>query len=252
MPSEFRPCIDLHQGKVKQIVGSSFSLTNTQTNFESNFPSSYFAEMYKTSGLKGGHVIQLGKGNQSSCLEAIKTYPLGLQVGGGINNDNAHFFLDAGASHVIVTSWLFPQTELDKKRLELISHLVGKDRLVIDLSCQKNYKGEWVVMKDQWQTETSFVLNASNIKYLEKFCDELLIHATHVEGLKKGIAQELVANLSEWTTIPTTYAGGVRHLADLELVRTISGNKIHVTVGSALDIFGGNGITYQECLEFSG
>ncbi|MEM7020665.1 MAG: phosphoribosylformimino-5-aminoimidazole carboxamide ribotide isomerase [Pseudomonadota bacterium] len=248
----FKPCIDLHQGKVKQIVGSTLSAEDNSAvvNFESDKSSASFAELFKKDALTGGHIIQLGAGNTEAALMALKAYPGGMQLGGGINPENALEFLQAGASHVIVTSWLFPELSINQKRLQEISNMVGKQNLVIDLSCRKQ-NGAWYVAKDKWQTVTQEKITPGFIQFIEGYCDELLIHAADVEGKVAGIDEELVSYLGATVKIPTTYAGGARDLADLERVKQLSGDKVDLTIGSALDIFGGRGVKYQDCIDFN-
>lgn len=251
--TKFRPCIDLHEGKVKQIVGGTLSENQSElkTNFVSAQPSSYYAQLYKSDQLTGGHIIQLGAGNEEACLEAIRAYPGGLQVGGGINQDNAAHFLQAGASHVIVTSWLFDQAGvLQKNRLEQLSETIGKENLVVDLSCRKTKTG-WVVAMNRWQTLTDVELCAETISYFSNYCDELLIHAADVEGLQAGMDEELLSALGAWAACPITYAGGARSLEDLYLAEKLSNGVVDVTIGSALDIFGGTGAKYQDCVAFN-
>lgn len=243
---QFRPCIDLHDGKVKQIVGSTLGHQNVDVveNFTSEHEASYFASMFAKSGLTGGHVIMLGPGNEQAALSALHTYPGGLQVGGGITAQNARQYLDAGASHVIVTSYIFHDGILDMERLERLVEAVGKKRLVIDLSCRKR-EGKWFVVTDKWTKFSDFEVNAASIQMIEQYCDELLIHAVDVEGKRSGMQEELVIDLANWTTIPTTYAGGVRSLEDLKKFEQLGQGKLHVTIGSALDIFGGD-LHYNE------
>ena len=246
----FRPCIDLHEGRVKQIVGGSLDTGELRTNFVSEKPSAWFAELYRQDNLRGGHVIMLGAGNESAALEALRAYPGGLQIGGGINADNAQKYLDAGASHVIVTSWIFRDGRVEWERLKELVALVEKSRLVLDLSCRKR-DGEYFVVTDRWQKFTTLTLSAETLGKLARYCDEFLIHAVDVEGLCRGIDQELVEKLSRWSSIPTTYAGGARSMHDLETVTQVSNNRIDLTIGSALDIFGGKGIAYQDCVKFN-
>ena len=246
----FRPCIDLHEGRVKQIVGGSLDTHQLRTNFVSEKPSSWFAELYKKDQLRGGHVIMLGPGNEPAALEALRAYPGGLQVGGGINSDNARTYLDAGASHVIVTSWIFRDGRVEWDRLKQLVGQIGKKRLVLDLSCRQRDR-QYFVVTDRWQKFTTTTLSAETLASMAEYCDEFLIHAVDVEGLCRGIDQELVEQLSHWRSIPTTYAGGAKSLQDLETVTRISANRIDLTIGSALDIFGGTGVTYQECIEFN-
>jgi phosphoribosylformimino-5-aminoimidazole carboxamide ribotide isomerase len=247
---QFRPCIDLHQGKVKQIVGATLNNENENVieNYVSTYDSSYYAEMFQRDNLTGGHVIMLGDGNQEAAIQALQTYPGGLQIGGGINADNAEEFLEAGASHVIVTSYIFQDGELKMDRLEKLIEKIGKERLVIDLSC-KQKDGKWYVVTDKWTKFSNIEITPSTVKELEKYCDEFLIHAADVEGKRGGIAENLVANLADYVSIPTTYAGGVRSMEDLQLFEQLAKGKLHVTIGSALDIFGGD-LSYQEVVEY--
>ncbi|MGN7476745.1 phosphoribosylformimino-5-aminoimidazole carboxamide ribotide isomerase [Solibacillus silvestris] len=237
---EFRPCIDLHEGKVKQIVGSTLGYENKKVveNFTSEHDASYYASLFQQQKLTGGHVIMLGPGNEEAAIRALQAYPNGLQIGGGITAENAQKYIDAGASHVIVTSYIFYDGQLDMERLQLLVEKVGKEKLVLDLSCRK-YNGKWYVVTDKWTKFSDFEVNAQSIKDIEAYCDELLIHAVDVEGKRSGMQEELVRDLAEWTTIPTTYAGGVRSLDDLKKFEAITNSRLHVTIGSALSIFGG-------------
>ncbi len=249
---KFRPCIDLHDGRVKQIVGSTLSDTsdsNLQTNFASSQPSSYYAEMYKRDGLTGGHVIMLGPGNVEAASEALAAYPGGLQIGGGINTDNSASWLERGASAVIVTSYVFKDGQVHEDRLKSLVAEVGKEHLVLDLSCRK--KGdEYYIVTDRWQNFTEVVVNQESLDFFASFCCEFLIHAVDVEGKCAGIEEELAEKLGDWTTLPTTYAGGVKNLADMERILELGKGRLDATVGSALDIFGGTTMTYAEAVEF--
>ena len=237
----FRPCIDLHDGKVKQIVGSTLGYDNKEVieNFTSDQDASYFASLFQQNKLTGGHVIMLGPGNEEAAIRALHAYPNGLQIGGGITAENAQKYIESGASHVIVTSYIFHDGLLDRNRLENLVEKIGKEHLVIDLSCRKR-DDKWYVVTDKWTKFSDFEVNAQSIKDIEAYCDELLIHAVDVEGKRGGMQEELVHDLAEWTTIPTTYAGGVRSLDDLKKFEAISNDKLHVTIGSALSIFGGD------------
>ncbi|MFF2093217.1 phosphoribosylformimino-5-aminoimidazole carboxamide ribotide isomerase [Paenibacillus sp. NPDC058174] len=248
---KFRPCIDLHSGKVKQIVGETLDANPQQVveNFVSEHDSAYYANMFKRDALTGGHVIMLGGGNEEAAIQALRAYPGGLQLGGGIKAENAAFYLEQGASQVIVTSSIFRDGELDWDSLRRIVSEVGKERLVIDLSC-KQRDGQWHVVTNQWRTFSSLVVNEANLRELESYCSEFLIHAVDVEGKRTGILESLVQQLAEWVTIPTTYAGGARSMEDLELFRRLSGGKLDITVGSALDIFGGN-LSYDQVVAYS-
>ena len=248
----FRPCIDLHEGKVKQIVGGTLTAggAGLRTNFVSEKPASWFAELYRRDGLKGGHVILLGPGNELAAREALAAYPGGLHLGGGVNLDNARSWLEAGASHVIVTSWVFREGRVDWERLEQLVAAIGKQRVVLDLSCRKR-EGEYFVVTDRWQKFTEEKISAGLLSRLAAFCDEFLVHAADVEGLCRGIDHDLVARLASWTPIPATYAGGAKSLTDLEEVTRTGQGRINLTIGSALDIFGGTGVKYAEVVEFN-
>ncbi|MDC7219097.1 MAG: phosphoribosylformimino-5-aminoimidazole carboxamide ribotide isomerase [Spirochaetales bacterium] len=241
---KLRPCIDLHGGRVKQIVGGSLkdgeqgSAGSARENFVSDKDASWYASLYKEKNLRGGHIIKLGPGNDEQALSALKTWPGGLQIGGGINRDNASYWLEAGASHVIITSALFKDGRLDRNELEKISLEIGKDRLVLDLSCRKR-AGEWFVVTDRWQTFTDFTLREESLAELSSYCDEFLIHGVDVEGMRSGIEEELVQLLSRKSLIPITYAGGIANWEDVEKMHKLGKGRIDFTVGSALDIFGG-------------
>lgn len=248
----FRPCIDLHEGKVKQIVGATLTddLRTLRTNFVSDRPAEWYAALYKRDGLKGGHVVMLGPGNELQARAALRTYPGGLQIGGGINPDNAGAWLDAGASHVIVTSWLFPGGHFDAGRLQAMVKAVGARRLVLDLSCRFR-DGCYHVVAERFQRFTDLVLNRETMIRLADSCAEFLVHAVDAEGLACGIDEQLVRFLAEVSPIPVTYAGGARSLDDLETVTRIGRGRVDLTIGSALDIFGGTGVRYADCVEFN-
>jgi phosphoribosylformimino-5-aminoimidazole carboxamide ribotide isomerase len=248
----FRPCIDLHGGCVKQIVGSTLQDNQSgslQTNFSSDFPPSYYAELYRRDNLSGGHIIMLGPGNESAAVNALKAWPGGMHVGGGINADNAFWWLEQGASHVIVTSYVFHGGRLDEDRLAGLQKQVGRERLVLDLSCRWRDDGYYVVT-DRWQKFTSLRVTPETLDRLAGFCDEFLVHAVDVEGKCMGVDARLIKLLADHVSIPTTYAGGVAGMADLELIRDAGRGRLDATVGSALDIFGGSGLTYEEVVAF--
>jgi len=246
----FRPCIDLHDGKVKQIVGGTLGDSGLRTNFVSERPAAWFADLYRRDGLMGGHVIQLGAGNETAARAALGAFPGGLHLGGGVNAQNASAWLEAGASHVIVTSWVFREGQVDWMRLEELVRVVGKSRLVLDLSCRKR-DGEYFVVTDRWQKFTSLTVTAPALDKFSGFCAEFLIHAVDVEGLCHGVDHELVEKLGKWTPIPMTYAGGANSLADLERVTELGQGKVDLTIGSALDIFGGSGVKYADVVSFN-
>ena len=248
----FRPCIDLHDGQVKQIVGGTLGDTpgRLRTNFVSEHPAAWFAELYRQDGLTGGHVIMLGPGNEAAAQSALTAYPGGLQIGGGINADNARAWLDAGASHVIVTSWVFREGRLDVERLAQLVKKIGREKLVLDLSCRK--RGEnYLVVTDRWQKFTDMTVSRETLGQLSDQCAEFLIHAVDVEGLCRGIDSDLVRDLGAWTTIPTTYAGGASSLTDLKEVTRLGQGRVDLTIGSALDIFGGTGVRYADAVAFN-
>lgn len=248
--TKFRPCIDLHEGQVKQIVGGSLNDQGADTNFISEFNSAHYAKLYKQHNLTGGHVIALGPNNQAAVLDALAQWPNGLQFGGGVNASNAADFIAAGASHVIVTSALFEGGEFSFKKLEEIKNVVGKEKLILDLSCRRTDTG-WNIATNRWQTVTQTQITPETLSQLSLHCAEFLIHAADVEGLQAGIDKELVTLLGENVTIPVTYAGGARSIEDLKEVDNLSNGKVDLTIGSALDIFGGNGITLDECIAWN-
>lgn len=243
---KFRPCIDLHNGRVKQIVGATLCDTDFSsllTNFESDRPSSYYAGLYKRDSLKGGHVIMLGQGNERAAEEALAAFPGGFHVGGGITPQNAGRFLDAGASHVIVTSYVFSNGAILWNNLDTLVNAIGKQRLVLDLSCKRK-DGLYYVVTDRWQRFTAVTIAGDTITKLSAYCDEFLVHAADVEGKKSGIDEELVKLLGEKAAIPVTYAGGIRSIADLDRIDQLANGAVDATIGSALDIFGGE-LSYE-------
>ncbi len=248
----FRPCIDLHDGRVKQIVGSTLQDSDSaslQTNFSSKFPPSHYARMYQRDNLVGGHVIMLGPGNEEAAIDALAGWPGGLQLGGGITAENAEQWLERGASHVIVTSHVFHDGQLDEDRLHRLCRLTGRDRLVLDLSCRWKDDGYYVVT-DRWQNFTELRIESEVLAELADSCDEFLVHAVDVEGKCMGVDERLIDLLAVHATIPTTYAGGVGSMRDLYLVRDAGMGRLDATVGSALDIFGGSGCSYEEVVAF--
>lgn len=245
---QFRPCIDLHNGKVKQIVGSSLSDCENEAkeNFVSKKDASYYAKLYRERGLKGGHIILLNakdspyyEATKQQALAALRAFPKGMQVGGGITAENAGEYIDAGASHVIVTSYVFQAGEIRRDRLEALKAAVGKERVVLDLSAGK-YEDGYYIMTDRWQKKSAEKVDLHLLERLSAYCGEYLIHAVDVEGKNSGIETELVKMLSAYEGLPVTYAGGVHSYEDLQLLKTLGKNRIHVTIGSALDLFGGS------------
>jgi phosphoribosylformimino-5-aminoimidazole carboxamide ribotide isomerase len=237
---------------VKQIVGGTLTDVPGQlrTNFISDRPASWFAELYQRDSLKGGHVIMLGPGNEEAARSAVGAFPGGMHIGGGINVGNARGWLDAGASHVIVTSWVFRDGHMDEMRLAELVRTIGKERLVLDLSCRQR-GGNYFVVTDRWKNFTDLAISAETLKKLATSCTEFLVHAVDVEGLCRGVDKELVRLLGQWSPIPTTYAGGASSLADLEEVTRIGQGKVDLTIGSALDIFGGRGVRYEDVVAFN-
>lgn len=237
----FRPCIDLRAGRVVQIVGASLREGDAQepiTNFTTDRSPAAYAQMYKADRLTGGHVISLGPGNEAAALLALKAFPGGLQIGGGITPENARAYLDAGASHVIVTSYVFRQAQVDLERLQRLVAAVGKKRLVLDLSCRKRGTAFWVVT-DRWQRFTEVNICEQTLTWLAAYCDEFLVHGVDVEGKRGGMETTLIDCLGNCSPIPVTYAGGAKTLADLDLVNELGNGRVDLTIGSALDIFGG-------------
>lgn len=233
---------------MKQIIGGTLNDEGATENFVSEKSPSWYAEKFKSDNLRGGHVIQLGPGNIEAAREALAAWRGGLQIGGGINASNASQWLEAGASHVIVTSYLFDEKgRFLKNHLDELVDTIGKDRIIIDLSCRQIGEG-WKVAMNRWQTITDLDLNLDLISDLADSCDEFLIHAADVEGMCGGVDEALVQLLGQWEGCPITYAGGVRGMDDLKLIHQASNGRLDATVGSALDLFGGDGVTYDELL----
>lgn len=254
---EFRPCIDIHNGQVKQIVGGSLKDQNDEAveNFVAVQDAAFYAKLYQKCGIKGGHVILLNpasseyyEATKRQALSALSAYPQGLQAGGGITPENASEFLEAGASHVIVTSYVFKDGKIHFDRLEAMKKAVGKEHLVLDVSCRRIGE-EYRVVTDRWQKVTQEVMDERLLDRLADSCDEFLVHAVDVEGKAQGIEQTLVSMLGDWGKIPVTYAGGVHDLEDLQLLKKLGKNRVNVTIGSALDLFGGN-MKFEEVLDF--
>jgi len=247
----FRPCIDLHNGKVVQIVGGSLDdkqQASLRTNFTTDRSPADFALLYRDASLRGGHVIALGKGNDDAAIAALSAWPGGMQYGGGVTPDNARRYLDAGASHVIVTSYVFSAGRIDFDKLARLVSTVGKERLVLDLSCRKR-DGHFHVVTDRWQTFTEERVDAVLLQRLAQFCDEFLVHGVDVEGLRQGIQEDLIVLLGDCSPCAATYAGGVHRLADLEQVKHLGKGHVDLTIGSALDIFGGD-VPFSAVLEW--
>lgn len=259
---EFRPCIDIHNGRVKQIVGGSLKDEGDRAkeNYVSEQDAAFFAGLYRDKGLSGGHVIILNaagsdyyNASKEQALSALAVWPGALQAGGGITPESAEEFLDAGAGHVIVTSYVFRNGIIDMQRLDNLADTVGKERLVLDLSCRKK-DGRYYIVTDRWQKFTNTEVTPETMKKLSEYCDEFLIHAADVEGKASGVEKELIPVLREGSEMighdfPVTYAGGIGSFEDLEYIRDAGGGKINVTIGSALDLFGGS-MKLDEIIEF--
>ncbi len=254
---EFRPCIDIHNGKVKQIVGGSLKDEGNQAkeNFVAEQDAAYFAEFYKKDKIRGGHIILLNPSDSSyyketkrQALLALHTYPGGMQVGGGIHAENAKEFIEAGASHVIVTSYVFKDGKVNYENLEKILAAVGKEHLVLDLSCRKK-DGDYYIVTDRWQKFTEEKITPELLDKLKGYADEFLVHAVDVEGKASGIEVPLAEMLGDWGRIPITYAGGVGSFEDLKQLKEYGKGRLNVTIGSALDLFGGR-MAYKEVLQY--
>lgn len=254
---EFRPCIDIHNGKVKQIVGGSLHDADSRAkeNYVAEQDAAFYAQFYRKSGIRGGHVILLNKEGtkyyeetKRQALRALWEYPGGLQAGGGIRADNAAEYLDAGASHVIVTSSVFRDGIIDWENLRRIKAEVGKEHLVLDLSCRRKEK-KYYIVTDRWQKFTQVMLSEEILEELAGWCSEFLVHAVDVEGKAQGIEEPLVRLLGAWEGIPITYAGGIGNFQDLRKLKELGRNRLHVTIGSALDLFGGE-MNYEEVVKF--
>lgn len=246
--TRFRPCIDLHEGRVKQIVGGTLTQdeASLHTNFVSAHDAAWYADLYRRDGVGGGHVIKLGPGNDDAARAALAAWNGGLQVGGGILPENAEEWINAGASHVIVTSCLFDRDgKFQQNRLKDLVSAVGAERLVLDLSCRR-VDGGWSVAMNRWQTLTELRVTVDTLDMLAEHCAEFLVHAADVEGLCSGIDRELVAMLGAWRRVPMTYAGGISRVADFDEIDRLSGGFMDATVGSALDLFGGTLIRYAD------
>lgn len=254
---KFRPCIDIHNGKVKQIVGGSLRDQGDQAaeNFVSGQDAPFYAKLYRSYDICGGHIILLNpaaspyyEATKAQALAALRAYPGGLQVGGGIHEKNGEEFLKAGASHVIVTSYVFRDGQICWENLERMEKAVGKEHLVLDLSCRKK-DGHYYIVTDRWQKFTQVTVNEKILEEFSSHCDEFLVHAVDVEGKASGIEVELVKLLAECGQVPVTYAGGVGCFEHLGQLRKAGKNRVDVTVGSALDIFGGQ-MKFEEVLAF--
>ncbi len=254
---KFRPCIDIHNGKVKQIVGGSLADQGNQAeeNFVSEQDASFYAKYYKKKGIQGGHIILLNppsseyfQATREQAQKALLAYPGGLQIGGGITDENAVEYIEKGASHVIVTSFVFKDGKINWDNLEKLVKAVGKERVVLDLSCRKR-EGEYYIVTDRWQKFTEEVLNVGTLERLGQYCDEFLVHAVDVEGKASGVEKELAQMLGNYGKIPVTYAGGIGSYEDIETLKKLGKNKLDITIGSALDLFGGT-LEFEKVLSY--
>lgn len=254
---EFRPCIDIHNGRVKQIVGSSLKDAGdtAEENFVAEKDAAFYANLYRSKKIKNGHIIMLNppgseyyEATKSQAMKALSAYPQGLQIGGGITPENASLYLDAGASHVIVTSYVFRDGYIHFENLNKLVKETGREKLVLDLSCRIK-EGDYYIVTDRWQKYTDVILKEETLDMLSDYCDEFLIHAVDVEGKASGIEKELVRMLGNWNKIPITYAGGIHSFEDLRLIKELGKERIHATIGSALDLFGGK-MKLEEVIDY--
>lgn len=249
---KFRPCIDIHNGKVKQLVGGSLKDEGNQAqeNFVSGKSAAEFANLYKEDELTGGHIIILNSVDSEyfdetkrQAIEALKAYPGGMQIGGGVNDQNAAQWIETGASHVIVTSFVFKDGKINYENLKKLVDVVGKEHIVLDLSCRKK-QGEYYIVTDRWQKFTEEKVSIELLNELSKYCDEFLIHGVDVEGTGSGMEKELIEILSDFDKLKITYAGGIASLENIEKFKELCHGKIDYTIGSALDLFGGH-LSYE-------
>lgn len=245
---KFRPCIDIHNGKVKQIVGGSLADRNSAAdeNFVSEYDGKFYAELYKSRSLSGGHIIILNpagseyyEADRAQAFSALSAYPKGMQIGGGVTDENAAEYLEKGASHVIVTSFVFKDGQINMSRLDKLVSAAGKEHIVLDLSCRRR-DGKYMIVTDRWQRFTDVEMNRENILALKGCCDEFLIHAVDVEGRQSGVEKDIAALLGDIDGVTATYAGGISSYEDIETLRILGKDRLDFTVGSALDIFGGS------------
>ncbi len=253
----FRPCIDIHNGKIKQIVGGSLLDAGdyARDNFVSEQNGAWYAKLYHKAGLTGGHIILLNPSSSEfyeqdveQALLALQAYPGGFQIGGGMNADNAAFFLAQGASHIIVTSYVFRDGQIDYDHLKKIYEVTGKEHLVLDLSCRKK-DGKYYIVTDRWQKYTEVEFCRETLEELACWCDEFLVHAVDVEGKASGIDPVIADILGDFDGIPCTYAGGVGTFEDLKVLKEHGKNRVDVTIGSALDLFGGE-MAFDEVMKY--
>ena len=255
---EFRPCIDIHNGQVKQIVGASLQDEGDRAgeNYVSEHDAAWYARKFEADDLSGGHVIMLNAAGsdyfektRQQALEALSAWPGHLQIGGGINAENAAEYIAAGASHVIVTSYAFRGGMINFDHIRKLVDAVGKEHIVLDLSC-KEVDGMYYIVTDRWQNVTETEFNTETLAELSPYCDEFLVHAAHVEGLKGGIDETVVSIMGAYGGNPVTYAGGIRSMEDIKLIRDEGQGRVNYTVGSALDLYGGQ-MSYDELVQLN-
>ena len=239
---KFRPCIDLHEGKVKQIVGKTLTadaVDKPETNFISDHSAVYFADMFYRDGLTGGHVIMLGPNNEQAATEALQAFPNAFHIGGGVSLENAQFWLEKGAKAVIISSRLFNGTDFSMESLQAFTDLIGKDKIILDLSCRL-VEGRFRAMTNKWNTVTNLIVDEKKIDELSTHCAEFLIHAVEIEGTGSGPDWELLNMLARCESSIITYAGGISSLNDLAAMQKLDAQHIDFTIGSALNIYGGH------------
>ena len=258
---KFRPCIDIHNGAVKQIVGGSLKDAGNAAveNYISRQDADYYATMYKKDGLTGGHIILLNPpaseyydATKAQALKALHAYPGGMQIGGGITAENAAEYLEEGASHVIVTSFVFRDGRIDWDHLKQLVSLVGREHLVLDLSC-RFVQDDYYIVTDRWQKVTKQHFSVETLEMLSEYCDEFLVHAVDVEGKTSGIEKQVIQRMGQFQGCPMTYAGGIHSPQDLQYIAKAANETVDYTIGSALDLFGGS-IAYKSIVsgEFTG
>ncbi len=248
----FRPCIDVFKGKVVQLIGTSLFGGEEKTivkHFESEYSPAYYAELFKQDNLKGGHILSLGSGNNDVVIEALKAFNGGMKYGGSVTPENAHVYLDAGATHVIVNSYVFDNGEINLPNLKSLVKSIGKDKLVLDMSCRKK-NGDYYIVTNLWEKFTNVILDQKSLQDISKYCDEIIVHGVDSEGRKQGLESDLVRILAQHTPIKTVYAGGISSIADLTMIKALGNEKIDPCIGTALSIYGGN-LSYYEVLEWN-
>ena len=248
----FRPCIDIHNNQVKQIVGASLNNKNRdlKVNFVSHNSADYYARLYKENNLKGGHIIMLDNRSREQAVKALNAYPQGMRIGGGMNKNNCLEYINFGASHIIFNSAIFYHGRLNLEDLKSIKKVLGKSRIVLDLSC-KEYDGKFFVMSNKWKEKSNFEINLKNLSSLSQFCDEFLVHSVLKEGTVLGIDWDLVKLLNKVSPIKTVYAGGIKNFEEIKMLDHLTRGKIDFTIGSGLDIFGGSQFSFEDLVAYN-